>query len=50
MREKDALKGWTTNEDLLTYRRGILPFRQILVRVKFYGTERLLTPVLTVGF
>ena len=33
MRGKDALKGWTTCEDLLSYRRGILPFPQILERV-----------------
>ena len=32
-REQDALKGWTTYEDLPNDRRGILPFPQILERV-----------------
>ena len=32
-REQDALKGWTTYEDLPNDRRGISPFPQILERV-----------------
>ena len=31
--EQDALKGWTTYEDLPNKRREILPFPQILERV-----------------
>ena len=39
-REQDALKGWTTNEDLPDDRRGISPFPPILKRVSLIWVHR----------